>query len=356
MRFLTGSIFAFLAMLVVSSAVAQSPQTDLTSREGILLLRNGQTLEGNITRTGDYYLVTRGTSSEVRLPAASVELVCATLEDLYQHKAASIELGNRPDHLTLARWCFQHDLTARAADQALMAFSVDPSDKGLEIIERQLVAVERQSDAATPLASNPQSAPTLHKINEVISALPTGAVQHFVTSIQPLLMNRCATNGCHGVRGSSDFQLLRPSSRQTLSRRMTQRNLFNTLAYVDRGNPLRSQLLTLPKTSHGGREAVFSEAETHQMRMLVAWVAGIANKPIVNLPTSVAKPPAPLLQTRAEAMKAMENARPTQDAQPADTSLTPGSRMKRESEYQPRDPFDPEVFNRRYQHNSVETK
>jgi len=349
MRFHTHISCAFLLTFIVTVVHAQSTDTALTSRKGVLLLRNGQTLEGNVTRTGDDYLVTRGVTSELRLPAASVEFVCDSLETLYQRKLALLgRATSRTDHIELARWCLQHELTARAADQTLMAFALEPNGVGLDVIERQLLTFEPTHDDTAQVAAKVHSVPTTQEIEATIDALPAGSVQQFVTSVQPLLMNRCATNGCHGHTGESEFQLLRPNSRQSLSRRMTQRNLVSALDFVNRDDPRQSQLLTMMRSPHGGRGAIFSEAETHQMQLLTKWVTGLFGQSVAALPASVAKPPAFLLQTRPEAMAELMNAIP-QDAPPAEVSSNPATRTPPVDDYQPRDPFDPEIFNRRTQ-------
>ncbi len=361
MRFPARLTTALWLTVVASSVCAQSTESNLTSSEGVVLLRNGQTLEGNITRTGDDYLVTRGATSEVRLPAAAVELVCANLESLYQHRVATIVPGDRASHLALARWCLQHDLIARAADQALSAFALDSSPQGLAVLERQLLATERQPETAEAGTTQGRTTPSLHEIAGTIEALPAGTVPEFVNSIQPLLLNRCATSGCHGLTSSAEFKLLRPSSRQALSRRMTHRNLFAALAYVDRTHPNQSRLLTLPRSPHGGQGAVFSEAEAHQIQMLAKWVAGIADQTVDDLPQSVAKPPAVLLQTRADAIKSLQNDFSNNESPVPHTSddngpTIPGAIEKTSDDYQPRDPFDPEVFNRRAKRTAAEPR
>lgn len=346
---------ALMAIFFVSGTLAQSPQTAVTSAAGVLLLRNGQTLEGKITRTGDYYLVTRGVTSEVRLPAASVELVCEDLEALYQYKLTALERGSRDGHLALARWCLQVDLLARAADQTLMAFSLDPNGHGLDIIERRLLAAEKPADEGASVTGSSPSAPTLQEVEQAIEAMPAGTVQQFVSVVQPLLLNRCATNGCHGLAGTAEFRLLRPTTRQSLSRRMTQRNLFATLAQVDRGNPLQSQLLTVSRTPHGGREAVFSEAETHQIQLLAKWVASLANQPLATLPESITSPPAVLLQTRPEALAELNAFANDQELPIVEPPGARGPETLAE-EYLPRDPFDPEIFNRRFRRSAGEPR
>ncbi len=342
-----------LIVLAATDAFTQPPrnrlvETRLTSAERVLLLRNGQVLEGNITRTGDYYLVTRGTRSEVRLPAASVEVVCDSLEVLYQYRLAGLVPGNRSGHLELARWCVQHDLTARAADQVLAAFALDSRPEGIGVIEQQLRAAESSPEPSRQVAPSASGAPTLHDIEAKIAALPAGAVQEFATSVQPLLLNRCATSGCHGLTRDSEFQLLRPGLRQTLSRRMTHRNLFAALAYVDHEAPAQSRLLTVPSQPHAGRGVVFAETEQDQRQTLANWLSRLADQPVADLPTSVAKPPAVLLQTRAESIEALKRSFSKLATEAAPEAGSEGNQRRRDDNYVPRDPFDPEVFNRRF--------
>jgi len=348
-----------IASLFVTGTLAQSPDPALFLNEGILLLRNGQTLEGNVTRTGDYYLVTRGATSEVRLNASNVERVCENREALYQHKLSIVQRGSFAGHLELARWCLQHDLPDRAADQALMAYALKPSDAGLNIVERQLVASQRPADDTLAPEVARSSVPTLPEIEAKIDSLSTGTVQEFVTSIQPLLMNRCATSGCHGHTGQSDFQLLRPSTRQSLSRRMTQRNLVATLQYVDREDPRKSRLVDRATKPHAGRGAVLSETETHQIELLARWVGGLGTRRVAGSPQTVAKPPAVLLQTRPDMnIKLLEGfgnmSETTGDPQSSETPETVTATPI--GDYEPRDPFDPELFNRRYHRSTVESK
>ncbi|MEX2025954.1 MAG: hypothetical protein WEH44_01615, partial [Pirellulaceae bacterium] len=75
------AIIAGLAMAAAMPLAAAEPV--LTPQQGVLLLRNGNVIEGHVTRAGDYYLVTFGDSGEARLAAADVESLCVDLDDAY---------------------------------------------------------------------------------------------------------------------------------------------------------------------------------------------------------------------------------------------------------------------------------
>jgi hypothetical protein len=100
-----------LAILVLLRAPTTAEEPDLgpVPRAGVLLLRNGQAIEGKIARAGDlYYVALPG--GEIRIQVADVELCCRSLEEGYWRKRAAAELGNVHDHLRLAQWCLRHGL------------------------------------------------------------------------------------------------------------------------------------------------------------------------------------------------------------------------------------------------------
>ncbi len=59
---MSGKIFLALTVLlfIVQLAVAENPSPTASAADsGVLLLRNGQVIEGHIVRNGDYYVVQR---------------------------------------------------------------------------------------------------------------------------------------------------------------------------------------------------------------------------------------------------------------------------------------------------------
>src|SRR5262249_56453508 len=72
----------------------------------------------------------------------------------------------------------------------------------------------------------------------------------FVTRVQPILMNTCAT--CHANGKGTTFKLIRgyDEGMQT-NRKTTQQNLMATLALLQSDRPLTSPLLNYAVTIHG---------------------------------------------------------------------------------------------------------
>jgi len=95
--------------------------------------------------------------------------------------------------------------------------------------------------------------------------------------------------------------------------------------------------------------------------VLAKWVADLANQPVANHPASIAKPPTFLLQTRPNALAELMDAYATAENSPAavqaakEQPVSPGEEIPT-GEYQPRDPFDPEIFNRRFHRDAGGSK
>jgi hypothetical protein len=241
------------------------------------------------------------------------------------------------------------------------AKTADPNSPMLGGLEHRLkMALE------PPTTSNTGKSipgPTNDELDRMIRGLPRGAIESFTQSVQPVLMNHCATAGCHGPQSETGLRLFRVPTGKTASRRITQRNLYSALMFVDRDNPASSRLLSASSGPHGtAKIAIFSQHEAGQYKRLVDWTGQLAGHPVVDSPATVdsmfgspapaesVSPPPQVLSQEARKARALPKAvqaqmakmgagrtpaKPTADATP--TSADPSA-----------DPFDPEAFNRRY--------
>jgi hypothetical protein len=254
----------------VSILKAQEPQG--TTGEQLLLLRNGQALEGRIIQSGDFYRVVFA-DGEIRIKAADVELLCKDFEEGYQRKRASVSTGSLRDHLDLAQWCQQHKLYDHAAAELADAAAIAPENPMVGFLQRrQRIALEPMPDPPKAETSGDNSLSN-EELDRMIRGLPHKALEKFTQSVQPLLMNNCTLSGCHGPQSESGLRLQRIALNQPIGRRLTQRNIHAVLRYVDRDNPLASRILTVPTAPHGtAKTAVFSERQAMQYKRLVDWV------------------------------------------------------------------------------------
>jgi hypothetical protein len=206
-------------------------------------------------------------------------------------------------------------------------------------------------------------------LDELVRELPPEAMAEFTGRIQPLLVNHCATAGCHGPGAKGDFRLERIPADRAYSRRLSQRNLHAVLELVNREQPTGSPLLARPSQPHGSlNEPVFSEHQQEQFQNVVDWVHLVSQRPTKPTPESVATA-SPLLQTVPDATvgsyaEGLPGASPQAPAAvranherllPGESDgagnadePTDGTQDSRSRQFVPRDPFDAEIFNRRF--------
>jgi hypothetical protein len=363
------SLLAVLSLLPAAPCPADPPLYS-TPQQGLLLLRNGQLLEGKITPTGDRFYMELD-SGKVWVKAADVEIHCRNLEEGYWLKRSAVELGTVQSHLDLAQWCIQHMLLGHAADELRDALLIDPQHPRIELLERRLKLAQQKAPtkAAEPA---PQSTPSADDLDRLVRGMPAGAVETFTTSIQPLLINHCTSAGCHGPAAENEPRFVRVSAGRT-TKRLTQRNLHTALTLVNREKPLESPLLTVPAQPHGSsKTAVFNDLQSASYRQLAAWVQQVSQAPSTPQPATVAGPMPPLLQTMSpsgvqrasfEAPLPQRLAAPDKppaeaerEAPPPQIRVGPGAPPSRSAPqrgelpggFQPKDAFDPEIFNRRF--------
>jgi hypothetical protein len=385
---------ATLGLWTMIAAAADEPPPG----PGVLLLRNGQMIEGRVSREDDHYLV-RFPDGEIRLRSVDVELYCRNLEEGYQRKRAAIAAGNVQDHLDLAQWCQRHKLYRYAADELAAAAAIDPSHPMLGVLRRrQDMAQEPPWQPSAPTAK--AAGPSAEDLDRMTRGLPPGAVETFAQVVQPLLMNHCMASGCHGPQSETAFRLMRIPVNQPPGRRLTQRNLHAVLQFVNYNDAQASRLLAAISGPHATlKAAIFADRQAGHYKQLADWVnqvsghagpaeipasvlfgrdqaapAGRATTPASNTPAARLAAQPRLLSPAAACGRPMPlpgkdgKAGPVRAAAAVEADDEPEAPAGRSSKSRPRpagahaapkpaagaedaaavDPFDPEVFNRRY--------
>jgi hypothetical protein len=250
----------------------------------------------------------------------------------------------------LAEWSLRHGLTHRGADQLLAALAINPFDARAHALRRRLL----QMCQARQIAESENAAAEVdwQAMERVLQTTPPQAVEDFTTGIQLLLLNRCGTNACHGSLANTQFRLMRPLKDQALPRRLTQRNLYATLKMIDMADPDASPLLTVPRGPHGGeKEGLFTGKQDAQWVQLRDWVR-LAAQPresseAADFASDAATSGAAAAPERSMALRPATTDSPEGDIHRS--IYSPAAAAKEAAvEPAPRDPFDPEVFNRRY--------
>jgi hypothetical protein len=341
-----------IAHFVASGANGQSPAGDATRLEafhGVLLLRNGSTIEGEISRVGDHWSV-KNEGRVLTVLARNVDLAGASLEDLYDAQRKRINRPAADIHLSLADWCIQNRLFEQASQQLAEARTIDPRDPRRVMIEQRLaIAIEQQARQA-PAAATTVSAELgpASPEGEPIPASPppqrtAAVVEGFTRRVQPILINNCTTAGCHHIGGGQKFQLDRALVYGQSTRRTTMTNLAAALTLVDRTRPQLSPLLTVPRAPHGGMERpVFGPQQAKLVGQLAEWVALVVDSPAADKPADFADTPV----TKPNANNTLQS---TERDPPVPTEPPAGPRYGAEVQvWRPKDAFDPEIFNRHF--------
>ena len=270
-------IFPFLASLAGGAEPSPPAPPD---NPGVLLLRNGQVIEGQIERNGEYYTVTLP-DQNMQIRAATVEFACHDLREGYRQKKAAIQPRDIEQHLQLFLWCERHGLLDCAGDELDAADSLDRDHPMISVLRRRLkVEMQQKQERRRP----PQNAPVPPSddiLDRMTRGMPPGTVESFVQVVQPILMNHCPGAIGYTLPGQKRLQLMRPPLGESPSRRVTQRNLYAVLECIDWDNPGESPLL---KASVGSSIAAtvgsFPARYSTQYQKLVQWIYQVAQKPM----------------------------------------------------------------------------
>lgn len=289
---LSAAIFACGAFVAGSESLAQTLPTAPASGptrtgvaeiapvmgvvEGMLLLKNGEILEGRISRSGDYYLVVSPTA-EVQVRTRDVEALCRDLEEVFAKKLSLVNTRSADSYLALAQWCIDKQLYGHAARSLTEAVKLDDLHPRIALLERRM---EAAMAAPRPVAAPPKPVERRfsdEELDRAVKSVGTEVLHEFTVRVQPLLMNYCATAGCHGPRPASTFQLERVYLNERTDQRTVRTNLNAVLKVVDRQSPAKSPLLNVPLTAHGnGKKPIFNAHNAEHYRTLAGWTARVA--------------------------------------------------------------------------------
>jgi hypothetical protein len=339
------------------------------------VLQDGGVLEGTFLHTGDRYVLSRN-GSTLEIPAARVLVACRSLVEAYDARRQQIQQPSADAHLALAAWCLRYNLLPQAAREIVDARGLEPNNGRLALFERRLAAASAprpprsaRVDGNVKPAAHLEVAASQAEIEPAaiaIDDLPPGAIELFTRRVQPILVNNCTTAGCHPPGSEQQFQLDRALLHGLANRRSTMKNLAATLAIVDHQQPHLSRLLTVPRQAHGGmRSPVFGPRHVAAFSHVVDWVALVTK---ANTPEEEPALPTTQLDAEPAAAESLEDSRRTHApalqiggevilplSAPQRDDPRGGGAVRKEIRFgaqlrswQPKDPFDPEIFNRQH--------
>ena len=310
---------------------AQSGTIPKPNNRSVLLLRNGQTFTGALTKSTSiqaYYTLIDDLGNQLRFPKSQVEFVSDSLLEIYAYRRATQIRNNAPACLALAQWCMQLQLFDQAQEQIDNATTISGRSSSIARLEIRLDLLRSPPASLTVHSIDRAASTTIVSAEEVqhrIDQFRSSVVQQFIGSVQPLLLNHCALAGCHGPSPKSTYVLFRTSAKRIIPRRITQRNLYNTLTTLDLDHPENSSLLTSATTAHGMQPApALDISATQQIAALVNWVRIVAATPTHHADSNVTNPniasrPIMYQQGRSQRTEKMT----TPDSDPPLPSLNP---------------------------------
>jgi hypothetical protein len=341
--------------LTVPGGISLADPPGASPRTGhVLLLDNDRILEGDIERVGDQYCIRRSIG-ETWMAADKVQCLCGSLVDAYQFLRSRANLDDADEHLRLARWCQLRGLRSQALAEAAAAVDIRPDHAESR---RYLNGLQR-------LEANAPAAPKTHEEPEPEVGPPaaldfnTESLGMFVTRVQPVLMNACAS--CHtGNRGGS-FHLTRTFEGELNTRRATQQNLAAVMGQVNRERPQESPVLLRAVTVHGSEtdQPPIKNRQAPAYRILEEWVQWALRSPVHEPATTASAAPAerrlpsepagnkPATPTVFSSVPTASPPASVQaEAPPPQPQPTPPPTQPPAG---PADPFDPSVFNQQFQ-------
>jgi hypothetical protein len=289
----------------------------------VLVLDNERTLEGDIEQQGTQYRIRRSVG-ETWVPSEKVLKLCQSREEAYQFLRSRANLTDADERLRLAQWCQVQGLKEQAFAEVKAAVELRPnhaeSKRLLRTLERALAtATSASENSAKKDAGKEQvSAPPID--------LNTESLSFYVTKVQPVVMNACAS--CHASGKINSFQLSRAFEGGLANRKTLQRNLTSILAQVNIEKPELSPFLLKAVSIHGDMaQPALKGKQAQAYKILEDWVQlTVANNPHLREKNSGPNLPLNLTETKAD-----EASTPKKEDKPA---AGPG------------DPFDPAIFNR----------
>lgn len=350
------NIHALFTLLALAVLPAEPPSAPLPVKGHVLVLENDRVLQGDIERVGDQFCIRRA-GGEMWVPASQTRCLCNDMAQAYLFLKQNSNTSDPDEHLRLAQWCHLQNLPAQALMEATEAVRLRPRHTESVLLLRGLQRTSNQIAVARP----PRQVPP--EVEPPAENLPfnADALGLFVSRVQPILMNTCAS--CHASNRSGSFKLTRASAGLVGSRKVTQRNLIAVLGELDRNRPKDSRFLQRALSIHGHAEKPpLQSRETPAYQALESWVllatAGlgetkpgqpepaVAVKEAETRPDALAPATVPITSLPSEKPASKKPASQTSKpfalpAQPAPAESF-GDNRKPQA---PSDEFDPGIFN-----------
>ncbi len=336
------TISAFALGILALTAPGWTKQVAPPTTGHVLVLDNERTLEGDIERHGTQYRLRRS-AGELLIPSENVLRLCATREEAYAFLRSRANLIDPDEHLRLARWCQSQGLRRQALAEAAVAVELRPNHAESQRFLRSLQSLAAKPDKSrgTRNQDDPEGNAPAPEVNSQSLSL-------FITKVQPILMNGCAS--CHATGRGGSFKLVRVYDDGHATRKTTQQNLAAVLAMMNKEHAQSNQLLAKSLTIHGDMaQPVFKNKDSQAYRTLEEWT---------RLTTPLPPPVREVVSLPPGPPPATDHVAPAEPAKESDfhAEKEVGAPATEPAEGAPLDPYDPAIFNRQNQPKNKKAK
>lgn len=292
----------------------ESPAKPAGHRRPCVLLSNDNLLFGKARQVGIHVIVETREGSEIKLDQNQVLCWAESPQHLYRYRVDHRQNDDVETLLRDVRWCIRYGLFDLAAYDLLAIRRLEPDHNDADLLEQQLrnrwnqhrlalqtvLAAQYKRDPAQTDSPVPRANESETLLDRQVNSIqgernpitsgdavvtnkasdenfhPT-ALRLFASHIQPMLVNRCGV--CHAsvASGSQNtgWQLLVPPSGSRASAIMTRENLIATMEFTDHAEPEQSRLYRMATQPHGGRTAGLTARNSAAIQSLSQWISGL---------------------------------------------------------------------------------
>lgn len=363
-----------LSLVVLLALTVRADEDGM--RERVIVMNSGRILTGQMTRNAGGWLVEQA-NGRVQVPADQVKLVADNLRDAYRKQRDAIVEPTPATHVMLAQWCISYRLYDEARDELIKCLKRDPDHEEARKLLRRLDDSLTVKPVATAGTLSTWKTPDGFVMPEVesLGGLSKETAIAFTSRVQPLLMNKCGNASCHGSAAGNEFKLYSIRVGSNGHRLYTERNLAEVLRHIDIRDPALSPLIAIPQGSHGGTSAIFHGPQSaEQLKALRNFIKQVAKEKLTEEQELAQRPS--VLGKKKPSPGDVEATTKISEPSRRDTALTPAAAsttttarpriatangVRGDSPQTlpdddtalplaeaPNDPFDPDVFNRRF--------
>ncbi|MEX2287517.1 MAG: hypothetical protein WD648_10545 [Planctomycetaceae bacterium] len=357
---------ALVALMAMNYSIAQdaAPAEQPAPRQNavtLLILQSGHVIEGRVSESPGGYVVDKP-NGRMMIPFRLVRFQAANNAEAHAKMRQLYPEQNTQSRMSVAEWCLAQHMYQEAIGELKDALERDPNnaDARMMLDRVETLASRLEPDVANAPAK-PERTPDGFRFAQPESAtgLSPEAVREFTSRIQPILLNKCGNAMCHGRPGEQGFALTHVRGGQGGRRAAMEKNLAQTMKYINTANPRSSALLKVPQGDHGlrGRPVFGGVHDDELLKTIETWIKRVGDETGDDKPMQAVQRPFP---TRAQSKKESgelfaghkdeqpiaPEAQNHSTVQAAHHELKQAESPTATPPQTPRDRFDPDAFNR----------